>query len=74
MYICLCNPFSDKDVRKYLDEHDDEVAISEVYRCCSGGETPSCGTCVPTLREMVLDHNSRVAVKKIGQNLKKQDA
>lgn len=74
MYICLCNPFSDKDVRKYLDGRDNQVAVSEVYRCCSGGESPSCCTCIPTLREMVLEHNSRVAVKELGNNLKKQKA
>jgi bacterioferritin-associated ferredoxin len=74
MYICLCNPFSDKDVRDFLAKQDGAASVSEVYRCCSGGEAPCCGTCVPTLKDMVREHNGRKAVRDLGRKLKKQAA
>ena len=75
MYICLCNPFSDKDVRKSLEERGGQTSsVSEVYRSCSGGESPCCGKCLPTLKDMVREHNGRVAIQDMSKDLKKLPA
>lgn len=60
MYICMCNPFSDKTVDKYFDLHKGrKVTVAETYRACSGGEAPQCCTCLTTLQAMVHAHNYR---------------
>lgn len=70
MYICLCNPFTDKDVQRYLGCcKGRKVGVSEVYKSCSGGESPDCCTCIETLRGMVRDHNKEVTVKTITEAL-----
>ena len=64
MHICLCNPFNDKTVEDYLKKAADagkRVKLAAVYKVCSGGRDPNCGTCCRTvLKEMVEAHNSRV--------------
>ncbi len=69
MYICLCNPFTDKDVQRYLGCCKGKAGVAETYKACSGGESPNCCTCMETLRGMVRDHNNAVAVKTLGDNL-----
>ena len=69
MYICHCNPFSDRDVKELLKDKEDRASVSKVYRHCSGGNSPQCCTCLPTLKAMVRDHNGRVAVGEISKNL-----
>ena len=60
MYICLCHPFSDKKVSKFLKEKTGEkTKVSEVYGSCSGGEKPDCCSCMQTLKEIVKDHNKK---------------
>ena len=61
MYICLCNPFSVKDVRKHLDEHGKIARVTDVYTSCSDGEKPNCCKCLETLKEIVTDHNDTAA-------------
>lgn len=57
MYICLCNPFSDRDVQKYLAENGDTPAtVGKVYRACSNGEKPQCCSCIQTLKDIVSSH------------------
>ena len=73
MYICICNPFSDKDVKEFLAKQEGPAAVKEVYRSCSGGESPCCGTCIPTLRDMVREHNNRVAVREMGDKINTQE-
>lgn len=63
MYICLCNPFSDRDVRDFLSKQDSKTSVSQAYRSCSGGEKPCCGNCLPELRDMVRDHNATATVR-----------
>lgn len=61
MYVCLCNPFSDKKVSKHLEGQGDKKArVADVYSNCSGGETPNCCQCLETLKDMVKTHNSRI--------------
>lgn len=70
MYICSCNPFSDKKVKDYIDQAGDKkIQMSEVYRHCSGGEKPQCCSCLPELKEMVLKHNNAVTIKNMKDGL-----
>lgn len=69
MYVCNCNPFSDKAVKQYLSECGDQKArCGDVYRTCSGGASPKCGRCGPTLKEMVREHNNAVTVNQMKEN------
>lgn len=69
MYVCNCNPFSDKAVKQYLSECGDQKArCGDVYRTCSGGASPKCGRCGPTLKEMVREHNNTVTVNQMKDN------
>jgi bacterioferritin-associated ferredoxin len=49
MYVCLCNGFTDGQVRAVSPESSGSAA--EVYRQL--GCRPRCGKCVPMVREMV---------------------
>lgn len=62
MYVCCCNPFSDKAVKAHFEENakDRRATVSELYNACSGGAKPQCKTCLPTLAEMVKDHNRKI--------------
>ena len=56
MYICNCNPFTDKDLDKALSDDNILKTPSNVYKACSGGEVPCCGTCICEIKERVSDH------------------
>lgn len=59
MYICLCNPFTDKDVKTALeDTSTGRKTPGKVYKACSGGQKPCCGTCICMLKDMVANHNA----------------
>jgi bacterioferritin-associated ferredoxin len=49
MYICLCNGFTDRQVRRSLE--DGSVSVAQVYRGL--GCAPKCGRCVPVVRDML---------------------
>jgi len=66
MYICLCNPFTDRDVSKFLESRFSKTSVSEVYDACSGGASPNCCSCIEGLKDMVRQHNSQVTVQAIG--------
>ena len=66
MYVCICNPFSDKSIAKYLDGQDKKVTVAAVYHECSGGEKPQCGTCLDMIKGLVREHNNKVTIDKIG--------
>ena len=55
MYICLCNPFSDRDVKRHLEENNGVSTVSKTYTACSGGEKPQCCSCLQTLKSMLSD-------------------
>ena len=65
----MCNPFTDRDVSRYLAGMRGKVTVTEAYQSCSGGETPQCCKCLCGLREMVSDHNSRITVKAMEDSL-----
>ncbi len=52
MYICLCNGFTDRHVRRTAEAG--ECSVSGVYQAL--GCTPKCGKCVPVVRDMLKDH------------------
>jgi len=56
MYICLCNPFSDKDVAAYLADNGADASVSKVYKACTDGESPQCCSCIQTLKDMLSDN------------------
>jgi bacterioferritin-associated ferredoxin len=49
MFVCLCNGFTDRQVRQVSDNSGGSAA--EVYRQL--GCRPRCGKCVPMVRDMV---------------------
>lgn len=65
MYVCTCNPFSDKAVKACFDtaaKKGARVTVSEVYKACTDGKTinESCHACAPMLADMTKDHNRKI--------------
>lgn len=56
MYICLCHPFTDKDVKGVLKDGTVRRSAAQVYKACTGGEKPCCGSCMCLLKDMVANH------------------
>jgi bacterioferritin-associated ferredoxin len=54
MYICLCNGFTDKQVRAVCGAGD---SAASVYR--SLGVRPKCGKCVPLVRQIQREIHGR---------------
>jgi bacterioferritin-associated ferredoxin len=50
MYMCLCNGFTDKQVRVAGGT---ARSVAAVYR--SLGASPICGKCVPTVRDILQE-------------------
>jgi bacterioferritin-associated ferredoxin len=69
MYVCICNPFTDKDVKSALSNPEIPNTTSQIYKCCSGGNSPNCGTCVNMLKCMIVDHQSALGVQKLKDDL-----
>lgn len=49
MYVCLCNGFTDRQVKQVVE--DGAATVSSVFK--EIGCAPCCGRCVPTVRQMV---------------------
>lgn len=72
MYICLCNPFSDEDVKNHLQNIGDEKAnYKDVYKACTDGKDFNCGTCACTIKEVVDKHNSVLTIKHLEKEMVK---
>lgn len=69
MYICMCNPFTDKDVTKALESPSVKNTPSQVYKACSGGTGPNCGSCINAIKCMIVDHQSALGVERLKQDL-----
>lgn len=71
MYICSCNPFNDKRVKECLGQagENNKIKVSDVYRACSGGAKPQCGSCLPMLKDMVMEHNNAASVQQMKEAL-----
>ena len=65
MYVCSCNPFTDKDVKNALENPDVRNTPAQIYKACSGGMGPNCGTCLCMVKDMIVDHQSALGVQKI---------
>ncbi|HXN85939.1 MAG TPA: (2Fe-2S)-binding protein [Candidatus Binataceae bacterium] len=48
MYVCICNGFTDGQVRSVCIEQ--PCRVSEVYKAL--GCAPKCGRCVPMVKEL----------------------
>lgn len=62
MYICLCNPFTDKDLDGALKDENIKKKASHIYRACSGGEKPCCGSCICEIQERLDAHNEKTVL------------
>lgn len=62
MYICNCNPFTDKDLESAMKDDSVQKKTSHVYKACSGGEKPCCGTCICEIRDRIDAHNEEMLV------------
>lgn len=59
MFVCLCNGFTERQVRECLGEGAQSVA--GVYRCLG---KPQCGKCIGHVRQMVDAHGQ--ACQRVG--------
>ncbi|HUK10314.1 MAG TPA: (2Fe-2S)-binding protein [Stellaceae bacterium] len=57
MYVCLCNGFTDRQVRTLAATAQGSVAC--VYRAL--GVRPQCGKCVPIVKGIVREHSGGAA-------------
>lgn len=69
MYICMCNPFTDKDVKKHFEESGKKTTMVETYSACSGGEKMNCGSCTSSLKSMVDHHNNEITIRTLEKAL-----
>lgn len=69
MYVCLCNPFSDKDVTRALENPCVRNTPAQIYKACSGGVKPCCGSCVCAIKDMIVDHHAALGVQRIKEDL-----
>ena len=69
MYVCMCNPFTDKDVKKALENCDIRNTPAHIYKACSGGNTPQCGTCIHTIKDLIVDYHSSLGVLKLIEDM-----
>lgn len=60
MYICMCNPFTDKDLDGALKNEAICNKASALYKACSGGENPNCGNCICEIKGRIDAHNSQI--------------
>lgn len=69
MYVCLCNPFTDKDVQNALENPGVRNTPAQIYKACSGGKGPNCGSCMCLVKDMIVDHQSAIGVQKILEDI-----
>lgn len=68
MYICICNPFTDKDVEKHLQECG-KTRAKDVYKACSGGESMNCGSCACDLQAIIDKHNNTLTIHELSDQM-----
>lgn len=68
MYVCLCNPFTDKDVKAALENPEVRNTPAQIYKSCAG-TGPNCGSCMCMVKDMIVDHQSALGVQKIIEDL-----
>ena len=49
MYICLCKGVSDRDINQAM--HEGACSVEQIMACTGAGTR--CGSCIPTLEDMV---------------------
>lgn len=68
MYVCMCNPFTDKDVKCALADPEVRNTPAQIYKACSG-TGPNCGSCMCMIKDMIVDHQSAEGVRKIKEDM-----
>ncbi len=68
MYVCMCNPFTDKDVKKALENPDVRNTPAQIYKACSG-KGPNCGSCMCMVKDMIVEHQSALGVQRLMEDL-----
>ncbi len=58
MYVCLCNGFTDRDVKGAIASGAN--AVPGVYECL--GASPQCAKCSVHIREMIQEEKSQKAI------------
>ncbi len=58
MYVCLCNGFTDRDVKSAIASGAD--AVPNVYECL--GASPQCAKCSIQIRELIQEEKSQKAI------------
>ncbi|NCO04387.1 MAG: hypothetical protein GW903_09370 [Alphaproteobacteria bacterium] len=53
----MCNPFTDKELDSALKNDNVRKRPSDIYKACTGGEKPCCGTCICEIRDRICAHN-----------------
>ena len=53
MYVCLCNGFTERDVRRVLSQG--AISPGRVYRALGCG--PQCGRCKPQINDLIEEHS-----------------
>lgn len=69
MYVCLCNPFTDKDVKSALENPEVRNTPAQIYKTCSGGKGPNCGSCMCFVKDMIVDHHAALGVQRLKEDL-----
>ena len=69
MYVCICNPFTDKDVKSALEDPCVKNTPAQIYKTCSGGNGPHCGSCMNMVKNLIVDHQSAIGVQRLIEDL-----
>ncbi|MCW9034657.1 MAG: (2Fe-2S)-binding protein [Rhodospirillales bacterium] len=52
MYVCICNGFTDRDVKNAIKK-DGACSVSCVHKSCQS--KPNCGKCSDTIQEIIRE-------------------
>ncbi len=58
MYVCLCNPFTDKDVKAALQSGKVKKTPGQIYKACSGGAKPCCASCTCVVKDLISAYDA----------------
>ncbi len=65
MYVCLCAGVTDGEIRATLNEG--AQTVEEVMLCTGAGT--GCGSCVPTIEELITEHAENTEAKSCRRRL-----
>lgn len=56
MYVCCCNPFTDRDVKAVIGSGATKNTPGQIYKACTGGKKPNCGNCVCMIKDIMAEN------------------